>query len=393
MQQNATNRTVEQIMLDFADLTGLGTSSKTPRRYLWTDAFAVCNYVGLFRRTGDRIWLDLALQLVEQVHRILGQHRADDPRSGWISGLSDEEGRLHPTRGGLRIGKGINERSPAEPFDERREWDRDGQYYQYLTKWMHTLRCVGSVTGERIYTEWALELAKAAHARFSYTPAWGGPKRLFWKMSIDLSRPLVPSMGQHDPLDGLVTYSELQEAEGKSDTLTVSVLQTEIKEMAEICRGMELATDDPLGIGGLLCDALRIAALITRGLFSDTRLLENVLEAALLGLKIVITGRSMDEPARYRLAFRDLGLSIGLKSATYLSKRLADNTALFGQKNVPSKRATALAGYLPLAEKIESFWLDDKNQATDSWREHREINMVMLATSLAPDEFLMVKTN
>ena len=33
---------------------------------------------------------------------------------------------------------------------------------------------------------------------------------MYWKMSIDLTRPLVPSMGQHDPLDGLVTYNELQ---------------------------------------------------------------------------------------------------------------------------------------------------------------------------------------
>lgn len=33
---------------------------------------------------------------------------------------------------------------------------------------------------------------------------------MYWKMSIDLSSPLVPSMGQHDPLDGLITYLQLQ---------------------------------------------------------------------------------------------------------------------------------------------------------------------------------------
>lgn len=390
MQQTSPNRIVEQIMLDFADLTGLGTSIKAPRRYLWTDAFAVCNYIGLFRRTADSMWLDMALQLVEQVHRILGRHRADDQRSGWISGLSEEEGRLHPTRGGLRIGKAINERSSAEPFDEHREWDRDGQYFHYLTKWMHALHCVGSATGDRIYTEWALEMAKVAHARFTYTPSWGGPRRLFWKMSIDLCRPLVPSMGQHDPLDGLVTYSELQETIRESGSLTGSDLQAEIKEMVEICRGREWSTDDRLGIGGLLFDASRIAALITRGVFSDTKLLEEVLEAALFGMKTVTTVRTLDEPAELRLAFRDLGLAIGLKSATYLSERVVDNSALFGPKNELQTYTAALADYLPLAERIENFWLDDKNQATGSWSEHREINMVMLATSLAPDEFLMV---
>ena len=29
-------------------------------------------------------------------------------------------------------------------------------------------------------------------------------------MSIDLSRPLVPAMGQYDPLAGLITYSQLE---------------------------------------------------------------------------------------------------------------------------------------------------------------------------------------
>ena len=384
-QQNAV-----QIMLDFADLTGLGASSQPPGRYLWTDAFAVCNYLSLFRVAKDRSWLDLALQLVDQVHCILGRHRADDMRSGWISGLSDEEGRLHPTRGGLRIGKGMSERSPAEPFDEHREWDRDGQYFHYLTKWMHALRCVGSVTGERIYTEWALELAKTAHARFSYAPAWGGPKRLFWKMSIDLSRPLVPSMGQHDPLDGLVTYSELQAAMGGFERLASSDLQTEITDMSGICRGMEWVTDDPLGIGGLLFETSRIAQLIMRGVFSDVKLLGEVLEAGLRGLESISVSRRLEEPPGYRLPFRELGLSIGLKAASRLSDWALLHPALFGQRNLFTGHAEALASYLPLAEKIESFWLDEGNRTVANWSEHRGINMVMLATSLTPGEFMTV---
>jgi hypothetical protein len=43
---------------------------------------------------------------------------------------------------------------------------------------------------------------------------------------------------------------------------------------------------------------------------------------------------------------------------------------------------------VPLREKIEQFWLDGKNREASTWTEHREINMVMLATSLAPDGFL-----
>jgi hypothetical protein len=33
---------------------------------------------------------------------------------------------------------------------------------------------------------------------------------MVWKMSTDLSRPLVASMGQHDPLDGLITCVQLE---------------------------------------------------------------------------------------------------------------------------------------------------------------------------------------
>jgi hypothetical protein len=38
------------IMLNFANSTGLTISSHEPRRYLWTDAFAVCNFLGLYWR-------------------------------------------------------------------------------------------------------------------------------------------------------------------------------------------------------------------------------------------------------------------------------------------------------------------------------------------------------
>jgi len=51
MEQNILE-TVKEIMMDFASLTGLEPVSENPKRYLWTDAFAVCNYLELFRQTG-----------------------------------------------------------------------------------------------------------------------------------------------------------------------------------------------------------------------------------------------------------------------------------------------------------------------------------------------------
>ena len=138
------------LMLGFAERTGLDSDSP-PRRYLWTDAFAVCNYLGLARATGKQHYKELALQLIDQVHHVLGRHRDDDPRRGWISGLNIQEGESHPTRGGLRIGKQLPERGETDPFDERLEWERDGQYFHYLTRWMHALDCVARVTGNADY--------------------------------------------------------------------------------------------------------------------------------------------------------------------------------------------------------------------------------------------------
>jgi hypothetical protein len=231
MTENTSAVIVRDLMAEFAGLTGLDPPHTPPRRYLWTDAYAVCNYLELFRRTGDATYRALALRLVDQVNHTLGRHRDDDPRTGWISGLPDEEGEAHPTRGALRIGKPLPERRPDEPFDERLEWGRDGQYYHYLTKWMHALNWVSRKTGEPTYTRWAVELAGVAHAAFTY--ASSGAKRMYWKMSVDLSRPLVPAMGQHDPLDGFVTYSELQAAVGEPERPDLSA---EIGDMARICQ-------------------------------------------------------------------------------------------------------------------------------------------------------------
>ena len=69
-------------------------------------------------------------------------------RRGWLGGRSEEDGERHPTAGGLRIGKPLPERGAREPIDERLEWDRDGQYFHYLTKWMHALCQAAWFTGE-----------------------------------------------------------------------------------------------------------------------------------------------------------------------------------------------------------------------------------------------------
>ncbi|MFX0207470.1 MAG: hypothetical protein ACFFDT_15895 [Candidatus Hodarchaeota archaeon] len=319
-----------ELMMKFSDDTGL-TSNKTPRRYLWTDAFAVCNFLGLYKMTSEKNFKDLAIQLVDQVHMTLGKHREDDQRSGWL-GSKD-----HPTKNGLRIGKPLNERKLHEQFDPNLEWERDGQYFHYLTKWMHTLIRIYQVVKEEKYLTWAADLAEASTVFITNS-------RMFWKMSIDLSYPLVPSMGQHDPIDGYVTFKEIQ-------TFTDFNLGVALKKMGKLMQQVNLITTDPLGIGGLLFDVYRLEQMDI-----DPEKRQVLIKAAQKGLEYIRLS--------HVLAFRELGLAIGLQAA---------------------KKMRVLEEYWSLIDKIKSYWLQHRD-----WTEHKDINGVMLATSLAPDNFLSI---
>jgi len=376
------------IMLDFAASTGLSGASHEPRRYLWTDAFAVCNYLELYAQTGEQDFLHLALTLVDQVHQVLGEERKDSGRSGWLSRLDEEQGRRHPTCGGLRIGKNLNERQAHEAVDESLEWEQDGQYFHYLTKWMHALNRVSEVTSESIYNQWALELARVAHAAFCI-PAKNGTKRMVWKMSIDLTRPLVTSMGQHDPLDGLITYQQLETtAKQFTETPPELSLQTEIEEMHDMCAGRNWASEDALGIGGLLVDAYALVQLISLHDLPDTGLLKDLLHDIEVSLRAFTTHNSLSLDAACRLAFRELGLAIGLRAMSKMQKRIARQPELFSDAQQMLALLSRLSYLQRIHELIEDFWLEPDHQAVQTWQEHADINSVMLATSLAPDAFL-----
>jgi hypothetical protein len=383
VRTTACDRLALQLMDEFAEATGL-SGGQPARRYLWTDAFAVCNFLGLHRQSGEGRYLDLALRLVDQVHHVLGRHRPDDPRRGWIGGRSDREGERHPTRGGLRIGKALPERAPGEPYDARLEWDRDGQYLHYLTQWLHALHRVHCETGQPIFHAWAVELAQTAHAAFVRSGSPTSAPRMVWKMSIDLDRVLVPSMGQHDPLDAWIAYLELRSAAAEAGSPVGSaMLARELEEAAGLCQGAAWATDDPLGLGALLTGAFRLAAMMREpGVEGGGELLERVVEAAEVGLAAYARGEPVAEPANRRLAFRELGLAIGLHALDRMPPLPARS------QRVSTRLANLARGYLPLAGRIDDFWSDVGNRRSPTWRAHGDINAVMLATSLAPGGYL-----
>ncbi len=158
--------------------------------------------------------------------------------------------------------------------------------------------------------------------------------------------------------------------------------------MANICKGKSWGTDDPLGIGGLLCDAYKVAQMIVSNYFEQTDLLETLLDSSLMGLESFVRMNPLKLPVDYRLAFRELGLSIGMRVVQKLHGLIEEKPALF-KKSLPlRKNIEMLMQYTWLIEIIENFWLERTNREAKSWMDHRDINMVMLATSLAPDGFL-----
>jgi hypothetical protein len=253
---------------------------------------------------------------------------------------------------------------------------------------MHALDQVARVTGEARFNVWARELADTAIRRFSYTPPAGGPRRMFWKMSIDLSRPLVASMGQHDALAGYVACMELEATAARlSPTVEGPRLDGLARELAVMLETQDLSTDDPLGLGGLLLDAFAVGRLAREGAPVEATLLERLLADAQEGLA-AYARHGETRPAEYRLAFRELGLAIGLHA---VARMVAESEAQVGGVAIGRKaraELAALARYDGLANAVERFWLELANQRARSFIEHLDINEVMLATSLVPEGYL-----
>jgi len=378
---------VREIMLGFARRTGLEPPASPSRRYLWTDAFAVCNFLGLFVEKNDDEALRLALQLVDETHAVLGRHRPDATHRGWLSGLDDEYGAEHPTLGGLRIGKNLPERRPGEPFDAELEWERDGQYFHYLTKWVHALDSVSRVTKDPNPRRWAIELARSSHDCFAVRDAAGTPMGFHWKMRVDRSEPLVHSMGQHDPLDAFMTYSRLQAGNDSTEQVDLS---RELRDAAQLCVGKNWYTDDALGIGGLLTDAYALARMMVAGITNEPVLLDAILEAAIAGLETFAGSQLLERPNAFRLPFREFGLSIGLNAAARLQTLVQAEAASFKHMDRLPSSLSALARFSGIPSRINSFWLEPENRGSTNWSGHREINEVMLATSLAPYGYLEI---
>jgi hypothetical protein len=244
---------------------------------------------------------------------------------------------------------------------------------------MHALARAADVLEVPMLHTWAVELAAASHAGFAHRPGGGGAAPvLYWKMSIDLSRPLVPSQGAHDPLDGFITCSALGAPE----------LGPEVDELWSMLRPSAWPGDDPLGLGGLLADVWSVAQLLDRPGADRVRLeplLSRLVDASLVSLRAVVGGVALRHPLERRLAFRELGLVIGLRALqAFLDSRGG------AARSLAPESGRFLERHLPLAEELTATWSTPEARRMDDWLAHEDINDVMLATALAPDEAIRV---
>ncbi|KAI9065229.1 hypothetical protein FKP32DRAFT_507509 [Trametes sanguinea] len=324
-------------------------------RYLWTDAFGVLNFLTLGALAPDAatFYHTLAARLVQTVHDTLGRTRDGAHR---LPGASD----AHPLAGGLRIGKVDEEDDPGG--------DGDGQYHHYLTIWMFALNRMTRATGERRYNDLALELAKAIHPRFVRDRESARP-RMYWKMSIDLRRPMVRSEGNLDPIDGYVVFSLLQDThEGEK-----GVLRQEIDEYRRILetKWRRYVSDDPLDLGMTLWTAHWFDG-------KEPWATELSRRAAKCLRALTEEEKYFDAPTRYRLAFREFGTCLGVRC---LVAKLAGGT---GKAEADEK--TYWEAFI---ERLLRSWSPSVDQEPPLVREKlKPITMTMYAAALIPGGFL-----
>jgi hypothetical protein len=249
---------------------------------------------------------------------------------------------------------------------------------------MHALCQTSLIEARPAYARWAGDLASAAFQGFGAASASdGGLMGIYWKMSTDLSRPLVFAMGSHDVLDGFITFREVQNTMTAMSAAGGMNIADAIDSLAALCQDRDWATDDPLGLGGLLFDVCRLCRLSENN-HTDAELLEALLDGCSRGLASFLRARPLARPASHRLAFRELGLAIGLKAVAAIAyeirQRSLDNRAAL-------RRATDCFCGMNRSVPRSSMIGSPARQQDESWRAHQDINDVMLATALIPDTF------
>jgi hypothetical protein len=192
-------------------------------------------------------------------------------------------------------------------------------------------------------------------------------------------------------LDGFITFREVKSAMADLSVATeMSKITTAIASLSPLFQHRDWTTDDPLGLGGLLFDACRLCQLLDPNSHSDVDLLEALLYSCSYGLISFVRTGHLASPATNRLAFRELGLAIGLKAVSAIAHVIEKSRSHFQNRGDLSRSINLLQRHVSIGDEIISAWQAHAEHQAKSWRAHQDINEVMLATALIPNTFLSI---
>ena len=201
------------------------------RRYLWTDAFGVLNFVAMGQP-------EAAERLVRAVHETLGNPRSDE------FPMMKKNGKYV----GLRIGK-TNARKQSDLG-----MDFDGMYWHYLDKWFYAVARLSLLTEDPELLQETIDRALTVFPAFARYNRNGRLEHIRWKLNVDTS-PIgsdTPRGPSSDSVGAFIAFAVLRDAALKLQLPKYDALDTVVQD----CRSLANAylhqlpvTGDPLGWG------------------------------------------------------------------------------------------------------------------------------------------------
>jgi len=175
---------------------------------------------------------------------------------------------------------------------------------------MFALNRLSLATKDPTYNDQAIALAKAIHPNF-FLDRSGPSPRMVWKIAMDMSKPLVYSQGNLDPLDGYMVFRKLQAASGNPSTLNEEI--ADYKRIID-AKGKHSVSTDTLDLGMTLWTAHWLAG--RESYFSD------LTQQAITQAHSLYDRGYLDMPTNRRLAFREYGACLGIGCLAEPDERL-----------------------------------------------------------------------
>jgi hypothetical protein len=162
-------------------------------------------------------------------------------------------------------------------------------------------------------------MAKAVLFRFITNVSAKRPK-MFWKLSMDLSQPIVDSEGNLDPIDGYVTYTRLQETSDDHHVLDeeLAALKKIVDDKVE-----NYSSSDVLDLGMMLWTVHWLVPQPTWPVSAlwPAKLQHRVFEHLFVAIK---NFRLFYLSKEKRLACREFGAALGLRTAVPLINKMLE---------------------------------------------------------------------